>query len=224
MIAQSRRIGTLFPVEPGQRATIVGSTGSGKSFFAIRLLHAQRGTRRLVIDTKGSSSLELPGVRVIGPDIKELDQMGEKRFQDTIFVFRPDPFASEVELEKLVDDIGKFVYFNGNMTLYADELMHYSTARSYPASLKALATRGRERLAGLWGGSQRPIDIPPFLLSEASHFFIFQLRLNRDRQRISEVAEYDLTNMISALNPHEFIHVWPDKNRISGPWILSTGV
>lgn len=209
----------LFPIAADERVTIVGSSGSGKSYGAASLLRYQK--RVLIFDTKGSKSLERDGYHIIENE-DDLQYMGWKMYKDDTFIFRPNPFLSREEIHDLADRVCRFVYTNGNMILYVDEGMHVTTPTRAPDMLHALATRGRERGAGLWLASQRPKQIPMILLSEANHFFVFSLRLEADRKRIDEVSEFPITREVANLKKREFMYINPDRDRLTGPHHFQT--
>ncbi|MCI0564627.1 MAG: hypothetical protein MN733_39670, partial [Nitrososphaera sp.] len=90
-----------------------------------------------------------------------------------------------IELMALAYDVG-------NVIVYVDELSSVIPPRSKPPrAFFDIIQRGRSRNVTLWSSTQRPTLIPLESISEATHFFIFRLNLDRDRKTITDNASIE---------------------------------
>lgn len=87
----------------------------------------------------------------------------------------------------------QYCYFKRNCTVLIDELMgicESSRQESMPEYLKGILTRGRELKVSAWCLTQRPKNIPVLAMSEAKHFFIFDLNMKEDRDRVAQLSGF----------------------------------
>lgn len=166
---------------------IAGKTGSGKSYLAEIYLAGYDHV--VMLDTKGQSlerrkkGKELwYGLRE-GKDfvlVETLEEVEEARTNKIIYC--PSP---EEQTEEHYDALMKWVYERENTILWIDELMQVAPSPTkYPFHLRALMTRGRSKEATVWACTQRPATIPIDVFNNSSHFFIFDLNIPADRDRI----------------------------------------
>lgn len=160
-----------------KRTTIVGSTGSGKTFLAVWLLSTRDWHRRpwIIIDFKGDGLIS-------EIDPIEISVFSEPPKKPGLYVVRPiknrDDEALEVFLWK--------VWENENAGVYVDE--GYMLGNRNPA-FSALLTQGRSKNIELITLVQRPAWIDKFVFSEANHFYVMKLQLEGDRKYISEYLD-----------------------------------
>lgn len=162
----------LPPITSDRRVVIVGKTGSGKTLLTGVLLANAR--RLLVVDSKD------------GLQDWQLEDYGSRSL-DAIKAsgaYRIRVVQDEQALEAMA-----VLYTVGNGTVYVDELTAIvRPGKNAPAVFNDIWSRGRSRNIGAWVGIQRPNRVPLELLSEAEHFFIFRLSLERDRERMAEIV------------------------------------
>lgn len=164
-----------------QHVFIPGRTGSGKSFLAETYLNGFENV--IVLDTKGyfewkASTLPVP----IFTKLEDLGGFGNGRA-----IYRPD--FTELNLE-FYESFFQWIYRRKNTIVYIDELMEVCPSpRTYPLHLKGILTRGREMNIGCWMSTQRPRDIPVLCMNQATHFFVFALQSEGDREAISRAVE-----------------------------------
>lgn len=160
-----------------ERVLIAGKTGSGKTTLARKLLSNIK--RLVIVDSKSTLA-----------DWSQ--ETWQEQFNRTIRFKNP-------RVERLLPPAGKDpggwyakhferMYKECNLLLYIDELFNMPNDTDAQSWLRSLYTQGRERGIGVWSSTQRPKAIPLVALSEAEHFFIFQLNLLDDRKRIAEFA------------------------------------
>lgn len=163
--------GQTFKIRADERVLFVGRTGSGKTTLADRIIRTL-GYRTVVIDPK--HRWEFPGYRLVesyDPDPRLIRQ-----------VFRPKDDEQEDwrDAERFLED----VWNAGERTVvYIDELTRLSTPRRTIPILADFVRLGRQAGMGTWYASQRPKDVPSLFLSEAEHWFVFDLRYIADREK-----------------------------------------
>lgn len=166
-------------IRANERLLLAGKTGSGKTYFARRLLAGL--PRLVVIDPKAS--------------LKEWGLLAPTGWRWRSFLkdgapgrFRILP-PIEDDLRGWYETLFQDLYNAGNVTVYIDEAYAVAPPGSQPGKwLTALYTRGRERGIGVWAATQRPTWIPLFLISEADWIVTFRLNLTADRKRIADIA------------------------------------
>ena len=180
---------------------IAGRTGTGKTWLAKNFLKGYKNV--VVLDTKGLFSwTEIPGTKwhgrsgnkVInhilddGAKILTLTNKLEKlpHIKTPKIIYRPG--FEEMTLEHF-NEFYRWCYFRGNTIVYTDELFSIcKNPLTYPEYLKGIMTRGRELNVAHWGATQRPSGIPVVTISEATHFFIFDLNNPDDRIKVATIT------------------------------------
>lgn len=170
---------SVITIRSDNRASFVGTTGSGKSTIAREL--ARQVDRLVCIDPKD----ELGGDEEWGLEESSKDAWKRLKNDQPARIRVPLPVSAN-PLEFL-DSIFELCYTYGWMTVYLDEAFACVGKGGNPSPfLLALYTRGRSRAIGTWAATQRPARIPLVMLSESEWSFMFRLRLEVDRKRMSE--------------------------------------
>lgn len=156
-----------------KRTAIVGSTGSGKTQFAVWLLSTRDFHERpwVIFDFKGDELIE-----AINPI--EISVYGKPPTKPGLYVVRPVPEMDD----KAVDAFLWACWAQQNMGIYIDE-GYMIPPRSH--SLKALLTQGRSKHIEMIILSQRPVWMSKFVFSEANFFGVMNLTLEDDRKHIA---------------------------------------
>lgn len=196
--------------ELNSRAVFIGQTGSGKTTAAREILKRIPAYKYVIVyDVKGQMK---PGDWNGFKFVKSFDELKicaehktAGKFTFPKIVFQPNIYElpDDKSLEH-ADKFFKFVYFRTNTVLYVDEVYGVTTNRTIPFHFKAILTRGRERGITCLMATQRPAEIPQFILSESEYFYIFQLQMPQDKERIRKIKGVP-ENLIEDLSKFEFL-------------------
>lgn len=164
-------------IRRGDRAAIVGRTGSGKSVLLRHLLGNY--SRAVLVDPKGRATM--PGWPIFYGSPAFL-----RAWPDTPrAIVRPG--AGE-DRRSWLDRVAWHVYRHGETALGVDEVIGVVDANRRSAGLDAVLTQGRELGITALVCTQRPRGVPPTILSEADHLFVFALNRDDDRKAVAETC------------------------------------
>lgn len=181
---------TQNPILTSEHVFVAGMTGTGKSFLARNYL--SQFPRVWMLDTKGESIQKLSRKENPWPEVdpKELtvitrvDMIPEVTTR--FMIYAPD--FEELD-SYFYDEFFRQAYFHQNLTVWVDEAMSVSeNSQTIPTYYKAILTRGRSRETSIWTLTQRPMGLSPLILSQSTHFFVFNLQLEQDRKKITDVT------------------------------------
>jgi hypothetical protein len=197
----------------GQRALIVGHTGSGKTEFACWMLERLEESPIVVMDTKGEEKFEqLPRSVIVTSDDQLDEQMGNPEYD--YLVYRPDPtvIADGDELDALL--MRHFRQYHG-IGIYIDELFTFSQNGRAGPGLVALLTQGRSKKITTIMSAQRPSWLSRFAITEAQRFYVFRLIDRKDKARLGDV----IPEFASLPDPPEY-GFWYYTTRDTEPRLL----
>lgn len=178
-----------FP-SPQNRTTIGGSTGSGKSQFAVWFLSTRNIADRpwVIVDPKGDELIADLPVLELSPGSKPPREPG-------LYVIRPLPGLHDDWLEQFFwqcwvqEDIG----------LYVDE--GYRVPRNSKAFL-ALLTQGRSKHIEMITCTQRPVLCHPMLFSESDFLVLFRMNKPTDRDTMSDYISASVKKRLPEYNSY----------------------
>lgn len=165
-----------------KRTSVLGSTGSGKTQFAVWLLSLRDFDKRpwVIFDFKGDELIE-----AINP--QEISIFDNPPKKPGLYVVRPIP---EMHDEAVKNFLWK-CWAKGRIGLYIDE--GYMLGARNPA-LNACLTQGRSKHIEMIVLSQRPKWMSKFVFSEANYFAVFNLTLAEDRDYVrAYIGETNVT-------------------------------
>lgn len=203
---------------------VSGQTGTGKSFLAEVYLAGENFLHVVKLDTKGEVYERRKKKQPIWRGLVEgRDYTVIERLQDIDSVETPKivyaPVFEEQEQE-YYDALMKWVYMRENTTLWIDELMEVCPGPfKYPPYLKGLMTRGRSKNAAVWACTQRPADIPSIVMGNCTHFFIFDMNLPQDREKVAKT-----TGAPDFLDKPGYRNFWYFKNGWNAPIVATLKV
>lgn len=206
--------------QQGEHVVVLGTTGSGKTHAALRLVD----TRRYVIvfepkpeDDTTQELIDRYGWIRIG----SIDQMPQPELDDA---GRPLPvriilwpkYETLEDQENHAEIYGKAlatVFAQGHWTVFLDELSYYSDFLGLKRTLDLCFRQGRSIRLTLISASQRPRYIPLEAMNQATHTFLFRTNDELDFKRLTEIAgPVDKSAMLESaqslrFNKHEFLYV-----------------
>lgn len=155
-----------------KRTAIIGSTGSGKTVFAIWLLSTRDFHVRpwVIFDFKGDELIE-----AINP--QEINVYGPPPKKPGLYVVRPIPERDDAAVERFLWNC----WARGSIGIYVDEGYMLGTRN---AALNACLTQGRSKHIEMMILSQRPVWMSKFVFSESNYFCIMNLTLEQDRKYV----------------------------------------
>jgi adenylate kinase family enzyme len=187
----------------GERAVIVGMTGSGKTTLARELLRSRQYV--VVYDSKGL--LRWSEYK----RVTSLFELTQSKSPKLLYA----PVHSELIDVEIIDKFFLWIYQRMNTTVYVDEVYSVTNRGEIPTYYHAILTRGRELGISTFSSTQRPKQIPQVILSESECYYVFRLLLPQDRQRVKEILPVT-TDDIQQLKKHEFLYGNADGS-IIGP-------
>lgn len=211
----------------GEHVTIIGPTGSGKSYLALQLIKTR--SYYILLLTKGKD--------------KTLDRFIAREDIDIIRRWPPDGFTQKVALWPRFTGAESFqhqhtvfreaingyvkggrkidgIYTEGVWTVLIDEVMYFKEELHLETELRMLWTQGRSNDISLVAGSQRPRDVPQLMLNQWSHLFVFQTSDRYEIQRLSDIGgniSQIIKDTVPRLNRHEFLYL----NRVTAEAVRS---
>lgn len=158
------------------RTAVIGSTGSGKTQFAVWLLSTRDFDNRpwIIFDFKTDSLISEIGAIEISVKSKPPVLPG-------LYVVRPIPEADDAYVTAMLWAIWENQYTG----IYIDEGYMIGNRN---AALVACLTQGRSRKIEMIILSQRPAWLSRFVFSESNYYAVFNLTMEDDRKTIRTFA------------------------------------
>lgn len=191
--------------EDGQHVTILGKTGSGKTYLGFQLLNASIGKERpgVVLVMKPRDATVERWQKVM--KLRRIPHWPPPRIRNRVdkprgYVLWPklgDFDRDDITLRTEFDRCFRESYTqaarrNGEpRALFVDEVVGVSKELRLEESLKRLWMRGRSLGIGLWAATQRPFDAPLLAYQAPEHLFIAPEPDARNRQRLGEIGGFD---------------------------------
>lgn len=172
----------LRPPDYGQHVVFLGSTGSGKSYLAEKLLGYYDSF--FLFDTQDSLNIKAKSIKT--PDQLKFWLKVEKRIKYIPkFEFR-NKYAMNYVFDVLSQESKKSK--PKPKIIYIDEIYHLGYGASFPVRLPQSIATARQKKQSFWVCTQRPKMIPLQVLTESTYIFVFYLSRKEDIKYISEFA------------------------------------
>lgn len=161
----------------GDRIVIIGRTGSGKSVLVRTLLASY--SRAAYLDPKGRATLgDWPIVYGSAAFTKAWPATTPR------IIVRPGPGEDR---HRWLDDCAWHVFRTGETAFALDDTMGVVSANRSSPGLDACHGQGREIGITSYTCTQRPSKIPPAIMSECDHVFVFTLNRRDDRETVADI-------------------------------------
>jgi len=173
------------------RHSIIGTTGSGKTQYALWCLsHRNFHTMPwLIYDFKNEESIN----SIIGARHIELNEVPTS---PGIYVVHPHPDDSiGVQTQMMA------IWNVGNCGIYIDE--GYMVGRHNPA-FRSLLTQGRSKRIPMMILSQRPTWMDGFVFSESQFFSVFRLQRTKDIKNVEDFVPADLSRRLPEFHSYYY--------------------
>ncbi len=164
-------------IERGEHVSILGETGSGKTFWARDYLSRER--RVLVVDTEEGfdfSPKEWPPVSLKWLEHTDVLKNESRNFH---LAFRP---RDNIEVEDVEALCALLLKRGQNLIAYFDEVTDYSSANFCGPWLKKMFRKSRKRRITTMASTQRPSGFNHWFSENSQHVVLFYIN------------EYDTTN------------------------------
>jgi hypothetical protein len=230
--------------KPGEHTTIIGHTGSGKTYLSFQLLGA-------------TINHSLPGiVLVMKPRDSTVTSWAKKLNLKRVSAWPPSLAQRKYEPPNgwvLWPKLGDFERDNDVLRtqfhhcfsesysqaagknpepriIFADEVVGISTDLrkkkptdpDLPEDLDNIWQRGRSLEVALWAATQRPFYAPQLAFSQCTHLFVHQEPDQRNRDRIGELSGFDSAFVRTIIDPsagvmkkHQFLYMNRDTQRMA---------
>lgn len=175
---------------PSEHVFVAGQTGGGKSFLTE--IYLSNFPHVVMLDTKGEMlQRKTEGKKlwkgVPDKEVELIEHLSDLDYVDTPKIIYSPSF--EELNEEYYNEFFRWAYFRQNTTVWVDEAMSVSkNSQTIPEFYKAILTRGRSRNTSVWSLTQRPVGLAPIIMSQSTHYFIFNLQLNQDREKVADVT------------------------------------
>lgn len=191
----------------GEHATMVGTTGSGKSTLGMTLL--PRRTYRTIICVKPRDALMRQIARVEGYHVAT--SWPPRKDADRVILWPPNKGARNLDeqadtIRRALDDL----YSEGRWCVYLDELEWLTNNLGLESRVNVMWQHGRSLGLSLVVGAQRPRHVPMLAYDQATHLFLWQNSDRYNRQRMGELGGMDselIQHVMARLPRHVFLYV-----------------
>lgn len=204
---------------PGEHVTILGPTGSGKTYLGYQLLDATATVKvpavvlvmkpRDATVKKWSKTVEFKTVRS-WPPTPSIWRSRPPRGYVLWPRFTYDPDRDDAEQYRQFRRCLLDSYKKGDRIIFGDEVYSLAEELDLDKELVTLWTKGRSMGCGLWAASQKPTHIPLWAYSMAEHLFLHHDPDKRARQRFAEIGGVDpklVEDTVLSLKRHEFLYI-----------------
>lgn len=184
-LIKPRRIPKPLFFPPDSRGIITGASGSGKSYLAKSIL--VNCDNPVIIDSKWDFEPYSDATIYHTPDAFIRSWLS---VTEGAILYRPDPIFDDVDdYDAVFREIFNAAREGRRRSVtYVDEVTLVAPSpQKYPRFLKALCNQGRSLGAGLLTVTQRPVNIPQFLVSESLYCWLFRLNLQDDLLRMASI-------------------------------------
>ncbi len=158
----------MIELEQGQHVGLIGTTGSGKTYFFKAAIMPQC-KHLIVVDTEEMQFNALPEIR--GDPLKFVRKLPKDKPYRIRWI--PPPTAQPEAMEAMSEAL---IRYGRSIEVYIDELTDFSSAQSMQPWLKSLFRKARKRKITLIWASQRPAGVNKWAFDNSIHKFFFYVQ------------------------------------------------
>lgn len=176
---------------------IIGMKGSGKSTLLDYLITQKQPTGRTrvaILDTKQTGDFNHY------PKVDELSKLHIIAQDNPVIVYAPNHYELKSQLHH--NAFLAWGYDRWDTVIVVDELGQIVKGNDVSAEYADVTDRGRARNVTIWQGNQKPVFLPHAALSESDHYFLFDLMVDKDREKMVGILGKKV--MQRPTNPHGF--------------------
>lgn len=189
-------------IRPDESVTIFGRKGSGKTSLLNWAIDSSviRGThRKIILDTKQVGDFSR------FPAVQELKDLHKLTASNPVCVYAPH--SGEAHDRNFMDAFFAWAYERWNTCVIVDELSSIVWGNDVPDSYKDITDRGRAKHVVLWQSNQKPVYVPHAAISEADHYFTFDLQYDKDRDKVAGIVGSKMLKQRPP-DPHGFFYYY----------------
>jgi energy-coupling factor transporter ATP-binding protein EcfA2 len=195
--------------EPGQHVSLVGPTGSGKSWLASDILGLRKFVLMLVTkkrdDTIAKRYSDYIVMKKFSPEYSE---------RKVIVWAKPTKLGNFAEQQASIYDALSKIWERGGWNVYLDDVFYQSETLRLKKALQMLYTNMRSEDISLVGSLQRPSWVPREVLTQSSHLLFLKTRSTMDIGKMAESAGYNVRDFVTINNAlrqenHDFAWIGP---------------
>jgi energy-coupling factor transporter ATP-binding protein EcfA2 len=196
--------------QQGHHVSILGPTGSGKTYLAKALLPRRR---YVVVLSNKKRDPEMTQLVFWRRYVRERNWPPSKPPQEQPRVVLWPDYNDPSDMDNQRDVFRRALrsfHHTGGWAVYIDEVDYLSRDLGLADELESLWRQGRTLNVSVIGATQRPAGVPLAMYSQAQHLFVFRTPDRRDRDRLSEIGSVDggrLGDIVADLRQHEFAYV-----------------
>ncbi|SRR6266436_1877516 len=175
------------------RAFFAGTTGSGKTTLMMKMIFwilENENPLILIFDTDGMWDYQdyssMKWKRGVPVRITKMSQIVDKH--TGFFIYCCDYPATR---DPMVGMLMEWAFNHGYITLIVDEVGDFGNGITVIDILGNIIKKGRKKRIRVFIGYQRSQGIPVIVVTESSYFFIFELRSEKDRERLADRVHPD---------------------------------
>lgn len=179
---------------PGEHITVIGDTGTGKSYLVSKLIQLRRYV--VVFKTKPDpdDAQKWKGFLRARKADAMLDIHHERILLQPDYRYQPREGFRAME----------FTWKHGGWTFVVDELL-YAERLGLRDSIERLLTQGRSKGISTVVGMQRPAWTTRFAISQSTHLFTFRLE-GRDIKTVADATTPRIVDVIGNLSGYDFAY------------------
>jgi DNA helicase HerA-like ATPase len=215
-------ISEYFHYKPGEHVTILGPTGTGKTYLAFQLMEEVTSPELqgvvLVMKPKDDTAKEFTKragyrlVRTWPPSMSIYQPRKPPGF--TLwprFTFKPR--EDNIHLADQFERALLESYRKGHRVVFGDEAYSLDKELGLGPELVTVWTKGRSMECGLWVASQKPTHIPLHAYNQVQHLFLAFDPDKKARERFDEIGGVDpniVRDTVAKLGKHEWLYIGRD--------------